>query len=232
MTDAPFSVLFEDNHLVVVNKRAGVNVQGDITGDVPLVELVREYIKEKYQKPGNVFCGLVHRLDRPVSGAMVFARTSKALERMNKQFAEKHPDKIYWAIVINPPKNPEGTLIHHLERNTKQNKSYAYDKPRKDSKEARLHYKVLGSSDRYTLLEVKLDTGRHHQIRAQLAAMGCIIKGDLKYGAPRSNKDASISLHSRKLTFVHPTRTDESITVVAEVPQNDELWRFFESKFA
>lgn len=230
MDTSPFSVLFEDNHLVAVNKRAGVNVQGDESGDVPLVELVRNYIREKFNKPGNVFCGLIHRLDRPVSGAMIFARTSKCLERMNKQFAEKHPEKIYWAIVCNPPKEAEGTLVHHLERNTKQNKTYAHATARKTTKEARLHYRMIAQSDRYTLIEVKLETGRHHQIRAQLAAIGCIIKGDLKYGAPRSNPDGSISLHSRQLTFAHPTQPDEKITVVAQVPQHDELWKFFESK--
>lgn len=230
MSEAPFTVLYEDNHLVVVNKRAGINVQGDESGDKPLVELVRDYIRDKFNKPGNVFCGLVHRLDRPVSGVMVFARTSKALERMNKQFAEKHPEKTYWAIVMNAPEKKEGQLIHHLERNTKQNKSYARPKAGANTKEARLQYKLLASSDRYSLLEVKLETGRHHQIRAQLSAMGCVIKGDLKYGAPRSNKDASISLHSRSITFAHPTKPEEKITVVAEVPQHDELWRFFESK--
>ncbi len=228
MDRPPFEVVFEDNHLVLVNKRAGINVQGDISGDEPLVEMVRTYIKEKFQKPGNVFCGLIHRLDRPVSGLMAFARTSKALERMNKQFAEKHPEKIYWAIVCNPPKEKSGHLIHHLERNTQKNKTIAYSKPNKNTKEARLSYRELFQSDRYTLLEVKLETGRHHQIRAQLASIGCVIKGDLKYGAPRSNPDGSISLHARKLTFSHPTRTEETISVEALVPQHDELWKFFE----
>ena len=228
MEQPPFDVVFEDNHLVLVNKRAGVNVQGDSSGDEPLVELVRAYIKEKYQKPGNVFCGLIHRLDRPVSGLMAFARTSKSLERMNKQFAEKHPDKTYWAIVCNPPKEKNGNLVHHLERNTVKNKTIAHSKPNKNTKEARLSYRELFRSDRYTLLEVKLETGRHHQIRAQLAAIGCVIKGDLKYGAPRSNPDGSISLHSRRLSFEHPTRAGERITVEAPVPQHDELWKFFE----
>lgn len=228
MDQPPFEVVFEDNHLVLVNKRAGINVQGDISGDEPLVEMVRTYIKEKFQKPGNVFCGLIHRLDRPVSGLMAFARTSKALERMNKQFAEKHPEKIYWAIVCTPPKEKSGNLIHHLERNTQKNKTIAYSKPNKNTKEARLSYRELFQSDRYTLLEVKLETGRHHQIRAQLASIGCVIKGDLKYGAPRSNPDGSISLHARKLTFSHPTRTEELISVEAPVPQHDELWKFFE----
>lgn len=230
MKDTPFDVVFEDNHLVVVNKRAGVNVQGDISGDEPLVEMVRTYIRDKFNKPGNVFCGLIHRLDRPVSGLIAFARTSKCLERMNKQFADKHPEKVYWAIVCNPPKEKSGRLVHHLDRNTTKNKTFVFTKPGKTTKEARLEYRELVQSDNYTLLEVRLETGRHHQIRAQLAAIGCVIKGDLKYGAPRSNPDGSISLHSRFLAFDHPTKPEERVEVTAPVPQNDALWAWFETK--
>ncbi|WP_343636824.1 RNA pseudouridine synthase [Fluviicola sp.] len=224
----PEDVLYEDNHLIVVNKHAGENVQGDISGDFPLVEKVREYIRHKFEKPGNVFCGLIHRLDRPVSGAIAFARTSKALTRMNKLFAEKHPRKVYWAVVEKAPKEKSGHLVHHLVRNEKQNKTYTYTEARKDSKEARLKYRLLLSSDNYTLLEVELETGRHHQIRAQLAAIGCIIKGDLKYGAKRSNPDGSIYLHSRELEFEHPT-TKETVKITAPVPK-DNLWQWFEKE--
>lgn len=224
----PEVVLYEDNHLVIVNKHAGENVQGDSSGDQPLVEKVREYIRIKFEKPGNVFCGLIHRLDRPVSGVIAFARTSKALERMNRLFAEKHPEKIYWAIVEKRPAKASDYLIHHLSRNEKQNKTYAFDQAKSNTKEARLRYRVLTESDKYTLLEVCLETGRHHQIRAQLAAIGCVIKGDLKYGAKRSNPDGSICLHSRKLSFQHPTK-EEQITVVAPVPQ-DNLWLWFEKE--
>ncbi|MBI3237827.1 MAG: RNA pseudouridine synthase [Flavobacteriia bacterium] len=219
-------VLYEDNHLIVINKRASEIVQGDKTGDEPLVEKVREYIRHKYEKPGNVFCGLVHRLDRPTSGVLVFARTSKSLERMNKLFAEQHPDKTYWAVVEKAPKQPNGALKHYLTRNEKQNKSYASDVAKTGSKEARLSYKQLLQSDRYTLLEIALETGRHHQIRAQLATIGCVIKGDLKYGAKRSNPDGSIHLHARSLRFKHPTR-EEEITIVAPVP-SEPLWQWFE----
>lgn len=229
MTDSPdIEVLFEDNHLVVINKRASEIVQGDKTGDEPLVEKVREYIREKYDKPGNAFCGLVHRLDRPTSGVLVFARTSKSLERMNRLFAEKHPEKIYWAVVEKAPEQDSGSLTHHLVRNEKQNKSYAYNEARNSSKEARLHYRQLLRSDKYTLLEVTLETGRHHQIRVQLSAIGCIIKGDLKYGAKRSNPDGSIHLHARSLRFKHPTR-EEEVLVTAPVPK-DNLWQWFEKE--
>lgn len=221
-------VLYEDNHLIVINKRASEIVQGDKTGDEPLVEKVREYIRHKYEKPGNVFCGLVHRLDRPTSGVLVFARTSKSLERMNKLFAEQHPDKTYWAVVEKAPKQPNGALKHYLTRNEKQNKSYASDVAKTGSKEARLSYKQLLQSDRYTLLEIALETGRHHQIRAQLATIGCVIKGDLKYGAKRSNPDGSIHLHARSLRFKHPTR-EEEITIVAPVPA-EPLWQWFQQK--
>lgn len=190
--------------------------------------MVREYIRVKFEKPGNVFCGLIHRLDRPVSGVILFARTSKSLERMNKQFANTHPKKVYWAIVENPPKEKEKYLVGHLERNEKQNKSYIFDKAKITTKEARLSYKQVAQSDKYTLLEVELDTGRHHQIRAQLASIGCVIKGDLKYGAKRSNPDGSISLHARFIQFAHPT-SKEVIEVTAPVP-DDSLWKWFEQK--
>ena len=221
-------VLYSDNHLLIVNKPARIGVQGDKSGDVPLVEMVREYIRVKFEKPGNVFCGLIHRLDRPVSGAILFARTSKSLERMNKQFANTHPKKVYWAIVENPPKEKEKYLVGHLERNEKQNKSYIFDKAKITTKEARLSYKQVAQSDKYTLLEVGLETGRHHQIRAQLASIGCVIKGDLKYGAKRSNTDGSISLHARFIQFEHPT-SKEPIEVTAPVP-NESLWKWFEQK--
>ncbi len=225
---AELEVLYEDNHLIVINKRASEIVQGDKTGDEPLVEKVREYIRVKYAKPGNVFCGLVHRLDRPTSGVLVFARTSKSLERMNKLFADNHPEKTYWAVVETAPAEKTAFLKHYLVRNEKQNKSYAHTKQVPNSKEARLRYTKLVSSDNYTLLEIALETGRHHQIRAQLAAIGCCIKGDLKYGAKRSNPDGSICLHARSLRFKHPTK-EEEITVTAPVLA-DNLWQWFEKK--
>ena len=218
-------VIYEDNHIIIVNKQSGEIVQGDKTGDRPLSDIVKDYIKEKYQKPGAVFLGVVHRLDRPVSGLVVFARTSKALTRLNKMFAEGEVQKTYWAIVKNAPKEPEGTLTHWLVRNEKQNKSYAYDHERPNAKKAILKYKVIGHSDNYTLLGVQLMTGRHHQIRCQLAAMGCPIKGDLKYGAPRSNPDGSISLMSRRVAFIHPV-SKEQIIVEAPLP-DDSLWQSF-----
>lgn len=223
-------ILYADNHLLIVNKKAKENVQGDKSGDLPLVEKVRNYIRDKYQKPGNVFCGLVHRLDRPVSGVIVFARTSKALERMNKQFATNHPKKVYWAVVEKEPKIAEGRLVHHLVRNEQQNKSYVYDEPKANSKECRLGYRKLLNSKDYTLLEVELETGRHHQIRAQLAKIGCVIKGDLKYGAKRSNPDGSIHLHARSLNFEHPT-SKEMIEVIAPVPA-ENLWKWFEHELS
>jgi 23S rRNA pseudouridine1911/1915/1917 synthase len=223
-------VLYEDNHLVIVNKRASEIVQGDKTGDEPLVEKVREYIRVKFDKPGNVFCGLVHRLDRPTSGVLIFARTSKALERMNRLFAENHPDKTYWAVVESEPQERSGKLVHYLVRNEKQNKTYAHDKPVQGSKEARLRYGLLAKSDKYWLLEVKLETGRHHQIRAQLSKIGLCIKGDLKYGARRSNPDGSIHLHARSLEFPHPTR-EETVKVTAPVPE-EPLWKWFEQTIA
>ena len=218
-------VIYEDNHIIIVNKQSGEIVQGDKTGDRPLSDIVKQYIKEKYQKPGEVFLGVVHRLDRPVSGLVVFARTSKALTRLNKMFAEGEVHKTYWAIVKNMPEQPEGTLTHWLVRNEKQNKSYAYTTEKPNAKKAILKYKVIGRSDNYTLLEVNLMTGRHHQIRCQLAAMGCPIKGDLKYGAPRSNPDGSISLMSRHVEFTHPV-SKQQIAVEAPLPE-DPLWQSF-----
>ena len=217
-------VLYEDNHIIVVNKQAGEIVQGDKTGDTPLSDLVKDYIKVKYDKPGEVFLGVVHRLDRPVSGVVLFARTSKALSRLNAMFASHEKvQKTYWAIVANPPREERGTLIHWLTRDEKANKARAYDREVPGSKRAVLDYELVGRSDRYYLLEVHLHTGRHHQIRCQLAKMGCPIKGDLKYGAPRSNPDGSISLHARRLCLEHPV-SHETVNVAADVP-NDKLWK-------
>lgn len=216
-------VLYEDNHVIIVSKSAGEIVQGDKTGDTPLSETVKLYIKEKYAKPGAVFLGVVHRLDRPVSGVVAFARTSKALARMNEMFRTGAVQKTYWALVQNEPKQPEATLTHYLVRNEKQNKSYAYDHERPNAKKAVLDYRVIGHTDRYHLLEVHLHTGRHHQIRCQLAAIGCPIRGDLKYGAPRSNPDGSISLHARSIRFEHPVSHQE-IFVEAPAPEEGP-WR-------
>ena len=216
-------VVYEDNHIIIVSKKSGEIVQGDKTGDEPLSEIVKKYIKEKYHKPGNVFLGVVHRLDRPVSGLVVFAKTSKALSRLNQMFRDSNVNKTYWAITKNVPKNPEGTLINWITRNEKQNKSYVYDKEVPHSKKAVLSYKLIGHTDNYSLLEIHLMTGRHHQIRCQLAHMGCPIKGDLKYGAPRSNPDGSISLLSRFVEFVHPV-SKETIKATAPLP-DDNLWQ-------
>ena len=216
-------VVYEDNHIIIVSKRSGEIVQGDKTGDEPLSETVKQYIKAKYQKPGNVFLGVVHRLDRPVSGLVVFAKTSKARSRLNNMFRDGEVHKTYWAIVKDKPAVEEGTLTHWLVRNEKQNKSYAYDREVPRSKKAVLHYRLIGCTDRYRLLEIQLLTGRHHQIRCQLARMGCPIKGDLKYGAPRSNPDGSISLLARKVELVHPV-SKEPVSVVAPVP-DDNLWQ-------
>lgn len=221
-------ILYEDNHVIVINKRASDIVQGDKTGDETLPDKIKSYLKEKYQKPGNVFCGVVHRLDRPTSGVVIFARTSKALVRLNAQFRDKETNKTYWAIVETKPEIPSGTLVHYLKKNEQQNKSYASDKETPGSKKAVLHYKFLGSSDRYHLLEIALETGRHHQIRCQLSSIGCMIKGDIKYGAKRPNQDGSISLHARSLEFIHPI-TKETITITAPVPQ-DPVWQFFEAQ--
>lgn len=220
------TVVYEDNHIIVVNKTASEIVQADKTGDTPLSETVKQYLKEKYQKPGNVFLGVTHRLDRPVSGLVIFAKTSKALTRLNEMFRAGEVKKTYWAVVKNAPKESEGELVHFLVRNEKQNKSYAYDKEVPNSKKAVLDYRLIGRSDNYYLLEVDLKTGRHHQIRCQLAKMGCPIKGDLKYGAPRSNPDGSICLHARKVRFIHPV-SKELIELVAPLPEGN-LWKGFE----
>lgn len=221
------TVLYEDNHIIIVNKTTSEIVQGDKTGDKPLSEIVKEWIKEKHNKPGNVFLGVTHRLDRPVSGVVIFAKTSKALSRLNEMFRTKQIKKTYWAITKNTPKMPEGTLRNYLIKNEKQNKSYAYDTEKPGTKLAILHYKLIGHSEKYNLLEVDLETGRHHQIRCQLAKMGCVIKGDLKYGADRSNPDGGISLHARKVSFVHPV-SKEPIEVTAPVP-DDALWKALEA---
>ncbi len=221
-TPENLQVLYEDNHLIVVNKRCGDIVQGDQTGDEPLSDVVKKYIAKKYNKPGAVFLGVVHRLDRPTSGAIIFARTSKALTRLNKAFAEKETQKTYWTMVSPAPEKSSATLIHYLKRNSKQNKSYAHDKEVPDSKKASLSYRILKNLDRFSLLEIDLHTGRHHQIRAQLHKLGCAIKGDLKYGAKRSNPDGGIHLHARKIIFNHPTKK-EPLTITAPTP-NDGLW--------
>lgn len=215
-------VLYEDNHIIIVYKEAGEIVQGDKSGDEPLSETVRRWIKEKYQKPGNVFLGIVHRLDRPVSGLVIFAKTSKALARLNNMFRNGEVHKTYWAIVTHPPFEPEATLTDWLVRNERQNKSYAYNHQVPTSKKSILHYKIINRSDRYTLLEINLMTGRHHQIRCQLSNMDCPIKGDLKYGAPRSNPDGSISLLSHRVEFVHPV-SKENICIESPLP-DDTLW--------
>ena len=220
------TVVYEDNHIIVVNKTASEIVQADKTGDTPLSETVKQYLKEKYQKPGNVFLGVTHRLDRPVSGLVIFAKTSKALTRLNEMFRAGEVKKTYWAVVKNAPKESEGELVHFLVRNEKQNKSYAYDKEVPNSKKAVLDYRLIGRSESYYLLEVDLKTGRHHQIRCQLAKMGCPIKGDLKYGSPRSNPDGSICLHARRVRFVHPV-SKELIELKAPLPEGN-LWKGFE----
>ena len=221
------NILYEDNHIIVVNKTCSEIVQGDKTGDKPLSEMVQEYLKEKYNKPGNVFIGVVHRLDRPVSGLVVFAKTSKALTRLNEMFRIHDLTKKYWAIVKNQPPQEEQFLTHYLIRNEKMNKTFVYDERKEGSKKSNLSYKVIGKTDNYYLLEVDLMTGRHHQIRSQLAHIGCPIKGDLKYGFPRSNKDGGISLHARSIEFVHPV-SKEKISIIAPVPQDDVLWQEFE----
>jgi 23S rRNA pseudouridine1911/1915/1917 synthase len=219
-------VLYEDNHIIAVNKRCGDIVQGDITGDKTLGDSVKEYIKEKYNKPGNVFLGTTHRLDRPTSGVVIFARTSKSLTRLNELFRNKEGiEKTYWAVVDKKPDKTEETLTHWMVRNQKQNKSYAHSQQREGAKNASLTYRYIASSDRFHLLEIDLHTGRHHQIRAQLAAIGLHIKGDLKYGFSRSNKDAGIHLHARKIEFIHPVSKDK-ISITAPPPK-DPVWDFF-----
>jgi len=219
-------ILYEDNHILAINKWPGEIVQGDKTGDEALSERLKTFIKERDHKPGAVFMGVPHRLDRPVSGVALFAKTDKALGRLNELFRTRDMEKKYWAITLQKPIPESAQLKHYLLRNEKQNKSYAYLYPKADAKEAILNYRYLCSSDKYHLLDIELLTGRHHQIRAQLSAIGCVIKGDLKYGAPRSNPDAGICLHARSLSFVHPVKK-ELIEIVAPVP-NDTLWRFFE----
>ncbi|TYB76419.1 RluA family pseudouridine synthase [Bizionia myxarmorum] len=215
-------VLYEDNHLIIINKRAGDIVQGDKTGDTPLSDVVKDYIKDKYNKPGNVYLGVVHRLDRPTTGVVMFAKTSKALPRLNKLFVDRKADKTYWALVKNAPEKQADTLTHWLRKNPKNNKSTAFPKKSEDSKKAILHYQILKQLDNYVLIEVSLETGRHHQIRVQLASIGSPIKGDLKYGFNRSNPDGSISLHARNLKFLHPV-SNEVIHVTAPLPK-DPVW--------
>lgn len=221
-------IIYEDNHIIVVNKNCTEIVQGDKTGDKPLSEMVQEYLKEKYAKPGNVFIGVTHRLDRPVSGLVVFAKTSKALSRLNEMFRSHNLTKRYWAIVKNRPPKEEDTLTNYLVRNERMNKTFVYDKQVKDAKLSKLGYKIISQSENYYLLEIDLQTGRHHQIRAQLAHIGCPIKGDLKYGFDRSNKDGGISLHARNIRFTHPVSQKE-INIVAPVPE-DTLWKAFETQ--
>jgi len=221
-TKKNLQVLFEDNHIIIVNKRAGDITQGDKTGDKPLSDVVKEYVKDKYNKPGLVFIGTVHRLDRPTSGIVIFARTSKALERLNKMLREKTIKKTYWALVKNAPKVTTDTLTNFLKKDTNKNKSFVYKKEIEGSKKAILHYNIIKKLDNYFLIEIDLETGRHHQIRTQLSYIGSTIKGDLKYGFPRSNKDGSISLHARKIKFIHPVSKEE-IAITAPTPK-DVIW--------
>ena len=222
----PNDILFEDNHLIVVNKRCGDLVQPDPNGDSALENEIKAFIKVRDNKPFDVFLGVVHRIDRPVSGVVLFAKTSKALARMNEMIRGGQISKKYWAVVENRPQAESGELIHYILRDGKSNRSYCYNTPKGDAKRAVLRYAVLGASERYTLVEVELLTGRHHQIRAQLSKIGCPIKGDLKYGAKRSNPNGGISLHSRSMSFIHPVRK-ENITIEAPVPTDDNLWLFF-----
>ncbi len=228
-TDISRRILYEDNHLLIVNKLPSEIVQGDQTGDRPMSDELKEYLKEKYHKPGDVFLGVVHRLDRPVSGAVVFARTSKGLARMNNLVRDRQMKKIYWAVVGTCPDPASGTLSHYLYRNQEQNRSFVYDKEVKDSRLALLEYRVIFSSDRYFLLEIDLRTGRHHQIRAQLAAIGSPVRGDLKYGYPRSNPDGSVHLHARSVYFIHPV-SHEVVMVKADPPE-DPLWNHFLNQY-
>jgi 23S rRNA pseudouridine1911/1915/1917 synthase len=219
------NILYEDNHIIALNKACCEIVQGDKTGDIPLSEQLKEWLKEKYNKPGNAFVGITHRLDRPVSGIILFAKTSKALSRLNEMFRLGKIEKTYWAIVRNPPPKEEDTLTHWLVRNEQQNKSYACDRERPNSKQAILHYRIIAQSDKFHLLEIDLKTGRHHQIRSQLSAIGCPIRGDLKYGCERSNHNKGINLHARSARFIHPI-SKENIHIIAPVPQ-DPLWENF-----
>lgn len=225
MNDIKSRILFEDNHLIIINKLPGELVQGDETGDVTLADKIKEYLKVTYNKPGNVYLGIPHRLDRPTSGIVVYTKTEKALIRLNEAFKGSSVKKTYWAVVDNMPKKSESTLIHYIVRNSANNKSVAYPKEIKGSKLAKLDYKVIGKSDKYFLLEIALHTGRHHQIRAQLAAIGLHIKGDLKYGFPRSNPDGGIHLHARKIVFTHPVKKEE-LTIIAP-PPHDTVWDYF-----
>lgn len=227
MNDIKSRILFEDNHLIIINKLPGELVQGDETGDVTLADKVKEYLKVTYNKPGNVYLGIPHRLDRPTSGIVVYTKTEKALIRLNEAFKGSSVKKTYWAVVDNMPKKSESTLIHYIVRNSANNKSVAYPKEIKGSKLAKLDYKLIGKSDKYFLLEIALHTGRHHQIRAQLAAIGLHIKGDLKYGFPRSNPDGGIHLHARKIVFTHPVKKEE-LTIIAP-PPHDTVWDYFAS---
>ncbi len=224
----PEDILYEDNHLLVVNKHAGDLVQPDPSGEAALEDEIKAYIKVRDQKPGAVFLGVVHRIDRPVSGAVLFAKTSKALVRLNEMIREGRIHKVYWALTESAPEKEEGELVHYIWRDARANRSRAYDAPKGDAKLARLRYHIAGASSRYTLLEIELLTGRHHQIRAQLSKIGCPIRGDLKYGARRSNPDGGISLHSRCVSFEHPVRK-EPVTVTAPVPKGDNLWACFEN---
>lgn len=221
-------VLYEDNHLIVISKTCSEIVQADKTGDKPLSEMIQDYLKEKYHKPGNVFIGVTHRLDRPTSGVVVFAKTSKALSRMNDMFRDHDLQKIYWAVTKNCPPSDEGSLEDYLVRVERLNKSFAYAQSKPGAKKAVLHYKVIAKTDNYFLLQIHLETGRHHQIRCQLSNIGCPIKGDLKYGFPRSNPDGGISLHARSIDFVHPV-SKKHIHVVAPVP-DDSLWKAFQQE--
>lgn len=222
------TILYEDNHIIAINKTCSEIVQGDKTGDEPLSETVKRHLKEKYNKPGDVFLGVIHRLDRPVSGVVIFAKTGKALARMNEIFKQKEIEKTYWAVVANKPQKEEERLEHYLVRNEKQNKSYAYAVAKPNAKQAILTYKLISNSDRYHLLEVKLETGRHHQIRCQLSHIGCPIKGDLKYGSPRSNGSGGISLHAREVKFIHPV-SRQPVAITAPTPEDDNLWKVFEN---
>ncbi len=218
-------ILYEDNHIIAVNKKTSDIVQGDKTGDTPLSDFVKVYLKQKYNKPGEVFVGTVHRIDRPVSGIVLFAKTSKALSRLNAMFQTKEIQKTYWAVVKNKPKNESGKLIHYLRKNEAKNMSKAYERETPGALRSELDYELICSSDNYYLLEIKPLTGRHHQIRVQLSAMGCPIKGDLKYGFDRSNKDASIHLHARKIEFIHPVKKEPMVIVAP--PPNEVLWNEF-----
>ena len=215
-------ILFEDNHIIIVNKKTGDLVQGDKTGDAPLSDILKTYIKDKYNKPGNVYLGVVHRLDRPTTGIVIFAKTSKALERLNEMLRKKEINKTYWAVVKNKPSKNADTLVNFLKKNPKNNKATVYNKEAAETKKAILHYKLIKTLDNYHLLEIDLETGRHHQIRAQLSNINCPIKGDLKYGFDRSNKDAGIHLHARKINFIHPV-SKETITIEAPTPK-DPIW--------